>query len=64
MAAAVALVEPQMAAKPAQAAMVAITSPPLIWPKIRWLESYSLRLMPVAKASDPIKMNIGITVSE
>ena len=37
-AAAVALVEPQIAAKPAQAAIVAITRPPRNCPNILWVE--------------------------
>jgi len=64
MAAAVAFVEPHMAAKPAQAAIVAMARPPRRWPKTTYPASYSRRLIPDEYAIAPMKMNIGMTVRE
>ena len=62
MVAAVAAVEPQMAAKPLQARMVATARPAGILPAIVWAESYKRVLMPEAKAKDPISTNKTITL--
>jgi len=62
MVAAVAFVEPQMAAKPAQAPTVAMASPPGQCPINLYAVSKSLRDMPVWNAICPISTNRGITV--
>src|SRR5262249_61661086 len=59
--AAVAPAEPQIAAKPPQAAMVAMPSPPLRWPRKAFAARNSSRLMPEVVANAPISRNSGTT---
>lgn len=61
MVAAVAAVDPQMAAKPLQAIIVATASPPGILPASLWADAYMRPLIPDAKANDPISTNSTIT---
>ena len=61
-AAAVALVEPHMAAKRAHAVILAIARPHGNLPKRLYPASYKRRVMPVWKARVPIKINIAIAV--
>ena len=59
--AAVATDEPLIAAKPAQAAIVARPRPPRQWPTKLLAARNSSRLMPEAETKAPIKRNIGMT---
>ena len=59
--AAVATEEPEIAAKPAQAAMVAMPSPPLKWPRKELAARNNSRLMPEFDTNAPINRNIGMT---
>ena len=59
--AAVATEDPEIAAKPAQAAMVAMPSPPLKWPRKALAARNSSRLMPELETNAPISRNIGMT---
>ena len=59
--AAVATDEPEIAAKPAQAAMVAMPRPPLKWPTKEFAARNNSRLMPELDTKAPIKRNIGMT---
>ena len=59
--AAVATEEPEIAAKPAQAAMVAMPSPPFRWPRNALAARNSSRLMPEFDTNAPISRNIGMT---
>ena len=60
--AAVARLEPLMAAKQAQAATVAMASPPRRLPNSLCTARYKSSLMPAAKAKEPMRMNSGITL--
>ena len=60
MVAAVATEEPQIAAKPPHAPMVASARPPRKRPSQAWPARNSSPDMPEAVASTPIRMNIGI----
>jgi hypothetical protein len=64
MVAAVATDDPLMAAKPPQAAMVAMASPPRRCPIQVCAARNSSPLMPEAVANAPIRMNIGIRPKE
>ena len=59
--AAVATEEPQIAAKPPQAAIVAMPSPPRRWPRNALAARNSSRLMPDVVAKAPISRNSGTT---
>ncbi len=61
--AAVATEEPQIAAKPPQATMVAMPSPPRRWPRNVFEARNSSRLMPEAEAKAPISRNSGMTAN-
>jgi hypothetical protein len=60
----VATEEPEIAAKPPQAAMVAMPSPPFQWPTKVLAARNSSRLMPETDTNAPINRNIGITPNE
>ncbi len=53
--------EPEIAANPAQAMMVAKPSPPRRWPSSVLAARNSSRLMPELDTKAPISRNIGIT---
>ena len=55
--------EPQIAAKPPQAAMVATPRPPRRWPRKVLEARNNSRLMPEAEAKAPIKRNSGMTAN-
>ena len=59
--AAVATDEPLIAAKPAQAAIVARPSPPRQWPMKLFAARNNSRLMPEAETKAPMSRNIGMT---
>ena len=59
--AAVATDEPQIAANPPQAAIVAMPSPPRRWPRNEFAARNSSRLMPEVVANAPISRNSGTT---
>jgi hypothetical protein len=63
MVAVVASDEPQMAPKPAHAAMVESESPPLRWPKKAYAAWYRSRDMPARVTKLPISTNNGTTDS-
>ena len=58
--AAVATEEPEIAANPAQAAMVAMPRPPRKWPTNELAARNSSRLMPELDTNAPINRNIGM----
>src|SRR4030042_1491460 len=58
-AAAVAVVDPHIAAKLAHPATVAIARPPRNLPSKAWLAAHSLRLLPAAAAKEPQQNNTG-----
>ena len=53
--------EPQIAANPPHAAMVAMPSPPRRWPSSALAARNSSRLMPDVVANEPISRNSGTT---
>ena len=53
--------EPEIAANPAQAAMVATPSPPLRWPTKVFAARNNSLLMPEAETKAPIRRNMGMT---
>ena len=55
--------EPQIAAKPPQATMVAMPSPPRRWPMKALAARNSSRLMPEVVANEPISRNSGMTAN-
>jgi hypothetical protein len=59
--AAVATEEPEIAAKPPQAAIVATPSPPRRWPRKPFAARNSSRLMPELVTNAPMRRNIGMT---
>ena len=59
--AAVATDEPQIAANPPQAAIVAMPSPPRRWPRNAFAARKSSRLIPDVVANAPINRNSGTT---
>ena len=63
MVAAVAIEEPQIAPKPAQAQIVAIASPPRRWPTKAFAARNSSCDMPARVTKLPIRMNSGTTDS-
>ncbi len=61
MVAAVAIEEPQMAPKPAQAHTVAMASPPRRWPMHLWAARNSSCDMPARVTRLPMRMKSGMT---
>jgi hypothetical protein len=61
MVAAVAIEEPQMAPKPAQATIAAMASPPRKWPTKALAARNSSCDMPARVTNEPISMNSGTT---
>ncbi len=59
--AALTTVEPEIAAKPADATVVAMNSPPRTASSQRFTAAYSSEMMPDAEAIAPISTNIGMT---